>query len=48
MDAVCGPQKVFIALLESCWAVLIAEIMGENGDAVNCSNDTNKTREQQE
>lgn len=29
--AVCGPGKVFIALLESCCAALIAEIMGENG-----------------
>lgn len=31
MLAVCGPEQVFIALLESCWAALIAEIMGENG-----------------
>lgn len=29
--AVCGPGEVFIALLESCCAALIAEIMGENG-----------------
>lgn len=31
MLAVCGPGEVFIALLESCCAALIAEIMGENG-----------------
>lgn len=31
MEAVCGPGEVFMALLESGWASLIAEIMGANG-----------------
>lgn len=31
VEAVCGPREVFMALLESGWASLIAEIMGANG-----------------
>lgn len=31
MEAVCGLREVFMALLESCWAPLIAEIMAANG-----------------